>query len=110
MLNILKESITPETQTEKLEEIQKFKASYGWLKRFMDRFDLVQRRITGTGRTLPKDCKNQINHYLNQVQSFAKLYDPKCIFNFYESSFYMDSPGTYSIEKRGNFNYNLKAK
>ena len=93
--------MNPEANNEEKETIKNFKASYGWLKRFMNRFDLVQRRITGTGRTLPKDCKEQIKSYLGTIQEIAKTYNPKNIFNFDESSFYMDMPGNYAIEKRG---------
>jgi len=86
---------------EELKKIKDFKASAGWLQRFMNRNDLVRRRITGTGRTLPKDCKEQIKSYLGTIQEVAKTYDSNHVFNFDETSHYMDRPGNYAIEKRG---------
>jgi hypothetical protein len=101
MLKDLQENQNPQADKEELKKIEDFKASPGWLQRFMNRYDLVQRRITGTGRTLPKDCKDQVNSYLGTIQLVAKTYDPKHVFNYDETSHYMDRPGNYAIEKRG---------
>jgi hypothetical protein len=56
MLQDLVENQDLQANEEELKKIKDFKASNGWLQRFFNRNDLVRRRITGTGRTLPKDC------------------------------------------------------
>lgn len=79
----------------------KFLSSYGWLRRFMARHNLVLRRICGTGCLPPKNCAEKIDSYLNLVKAKISDYQPNEIFNFDESSFYMDMPGNYTIETRG---------
>ena len=56
MLQDLMENQDLLANEEELKKIKDFKASAGWLQRFMNRNDLVRRRIT---KTLPKDCKKQ---------------------------------------------------
>lgn len=73
----------------------------------MNRFNLCQRRITSSGRKLPSDCINIIKEYLNSIQEKVKNYPPNCIFNFDESSFYMDAVGNYSIEQIGTFTHQI---
>ena len=71
----------------------------------MRRHNLVIRRITGSGRTLPKDCVNTIKSYLNCVQGRRKDYPNDLVFGFDETSIYMDSFGSYSTETKGNFQF-----
>ena len=51
----------------------------------------------GSGRNLSKDCVEKIKKYLDFVQDKAKNYEPKSIYAFDETSFYMDAVGSYSI-------------
>jgi hypothetical protein len=69
----------------------------------MRRHNLVIRRISGSGRTLPKDCVNTIKSYLDFVQIRAREYEKKEIFAYDETSVFMDSFGSYSIETKGFF-------
>ena len=46
-----------------------FKASRGWLQNFMKRYNLSFRRITTTGRDLPKNCVQVVNEFLKEVKS-----------------------------------------
>lgn len=61
----------------------------------------MRRRVSGTGRTLPEDSIQKITSYLNQVQDIAENFERHAIFNFDESSFYMDMPGNYCLERKG---------
>ena len=69
----------------------------------MGRFNLVYRRISSSGRNLPKDFIEKIKNHLNLVQEAASRYEPSMILGFDESSFYMDAVGNYSIETKGTF-------
>jgi hypothetical protein len=79
----------------------KFQASSGWLCRFLGRFKLVTRRISGSGRELPKDCFKEINEYLKSVNGLMKSYAANAIISFDETSIYADMLGNYTYEKRG---------
>jgi hypothetical protein len=78
-----------------------FKASKGWANRFMNRFDLRNRRITGCGKNVSKECKTEIINYLKAVEKMRQNIPLKAIFNFDETSFYMDMPGNYTLAKKG---------
>ena len=44
----------------------RFKASQGWLRNFLKRYNLVLRRITSKGRSLPQNSIEKINHFLSK--------------------------------------------
>ena len=67
----------------------------------MARHNLCYRRITSSGRKLPKDFIDKIKEHLSSVQEKVTAYDFDMILGFDESSFYMDSIGNYTIEIRG---------
>jgi hypothetical protein len=69
----------------------------------MYRFKLGDRRITSSGRNLPKDFIEKIKSYLALVQEKVDKYGMGSIIGFEESSFYMDAVGNYSVEIRGNY-------
>ncbi|RNA25757.1 pogo transposable element with KRAB domain-like [Brachionus plicatilis] len=89
-------------KSESNEEI-KFKASIGWLRRFMKRKELVLRRISDSGRGIPNDCQNIVQEYIMNVNRIIadNNLQPYEIFNFDESSFYMCSPGNFTIDYKG---------
>ena len=70
----------------------------------MKRYNLAFRRITASGRELPKDCVEIIKKFLDEVKNKIedKGYRLNEIFGFDESSFYMDAPGIFSIAKKGS--------
>ncbi len=79
----------------------KFQASNGWLIRFLHRFNLVVRRISGSGREFPKDCHKEISDYLKSANRLMKGYASNAIISFDETSIYADMLGNYTYEKRG---------
>ena len=44
-----------------------FKASDGWVRKFMNRNNLVLRACTHKSQTLPKDLEDKINNFPNEV-------------------------------------------
>ena len=82
------------------DEKKSFKASYGWLRRFFERKNLAIRRVSGSGRGIPSNYHNIIIEYLRKIEKSIKdfKFKPNEIFNFDESSFYMCSPGNYTVD------------
>jgi hypothetical protein len=82
---------------------KKFQASYGWVRKFMRRNDLVIRRLSGSGRGFPSNCQNIVQEFVREVNTkiAGNNLTTSQIFNFDESSFYMCSPGNYTIDYRG---------
>jgi hypothetical protein len=50
-----------------------FSASNGWLDRFMKRKRLTNRRITTSGRELPRDAPIQINQFLTECEPYMQI-------------------------------------
>jgi hypothetical protein len=83
------------------DDLKTFKASYGWMRRFLNRYDLVKRKITSTGRGDPKASAEEIKEYLGEAYSFGKQFSLDQIINFDQASFYMEMVGNYTIRNRG---------
>ncbi len=79
----------------------KFQASGGWFTRFIKRHNLVVRRISGSGRELPKDCCVQIKEYLQKANTIMKEYSTNAIISFDETSIYADMLGSFTYEQKG---------
>ena len=79
------------------------KASRSWLQRFMKRYNLSNRRISGSGRAFPSNLKELISNYFNEIDNILskKKYKAHEIFNFDESCFRIDSPSSTTISKVG---------
>lgn len=94
---IIERLIAPETEST-------FKASYGWVRRFMKRYNLVLRRISGSGRAFKSDTAQVVTEYLRSVREIiaTEQFEDFEIINFDESSFYMDSVGNYSVATKGS--------
>lgn len=80
-------------------ELKHFQASYGWAKRFMRRYNLTLRIISGSGRAFTPNNVNVIHEYLKQAR--AMEYSENEIFNFDETSHYMDAVGSVTISVKG---------
>ena len=79
------------------------KIGYSWLNRFMRRYDLSLRRISGSGRAFPANTKEIIEAYLEELYGFITKhkYNKNQIFNFDETCIYMDMPSKYTVSHVG---------
>ena len=80
-----------------------FIASDGWLRGFLKRKSYTVRRITTTGRDLPKDFLETINEFhkecaLNFIDDDE--FDPNGLINMDETSIYIDKPSNYTYAKK----------
>jgi len=87
-----------------LAEIKKFRVSYGWCRRFMNRYRFSMRRISGSGRSFKPDTPIIIAKYLREIRELIREhgFTDDEIFNFDESSFYMDAVGAYTVAQKGS--------
>ena len=78
------------------------RASFSWIQRFMSRYNLSLRRISGSGRSFPSDTKNIIQNYLEELHRI--MLDNNFTSNqvFDETSFYMDMPSSYTFAHVGD--------
>jgi hypothetical protein len=99
-----------------------FKASNGWIHRFLNRFfafdkfccqknqillfkfrfrfNLVTRRISSSGRDLPKDCANTVYEYLKTLNQKLKSYSANEVISFDETSIYADMLENYTYDRK----------
>lgn len=78
-----------------------FKASSGWLDKFLKRNNLVLRRISSRGRALPTNSVDVIRRFIEKSNDVNSKRSLDKIYNFDESTIYLDSPENYTYEKRG---------
>lgn len=80
-----------------------FKASDGWKYNFLSRKNLVLRRITTTGRDLPRDALNTIRTFMNHCQVMRDMsnYSREIVLNADETTIYLDSPSNYTYDEKG---------
>ena len=69
----------------------------------MKRYNLVLRRMDGSGSgwSFKQDTPIIIVNYLKKVREKAKEFTEDEIFNFDESSFYMETVGNYTVSNKG---------
>ncbi|CAF0839337.1 unnamed protein product [Brachionus calyciflorus] len=74
----------------------------GWLVRFLNRNNFVLRRIASKGRSLPSNCAETINTFIDKCQEDNANRPRSHIYNFDETSIYLDSTDNYTYEVRGS--------
>ncbi len=84
-------------------QVKQFQASNGWLLRFLKRFNLVVRRISSSGRELPKNCSDIVYNYLKSVNQAIKnkQYSADEVIYFDETSICVNMLENHSYEKPG---------
>ena len=81
---------------------QQFKVSDGWLRWFLKRHNYSLRRLTTTGRDLPSDCLELIEHFLNNCETTLDDVNRVKIINMDETSIYLGFPANYTYAKKGS--------
>ncbi|CAF1117869.1 unnamed protein product [Brachionus calyciflorus] len=86
-----------------------FNASRGWLYRFLKRHNLVLRRVSTTGKDLPKNVKDIVSNYICSCQDISKEMAEKYgdsfrkyFFNMDETAIRLDDPGNYTYDVCGS--------
>ena len=80
-----------------------FSASNGWPTRFLPRKRLVVRRVTTSGRELPKDAGVQVDQFLSECAREYQVdgFDRDSLLNGDETSIYMDPNTNSTYEAQG---------
>ena len=80
-----------------------FKASPGWISRFMRRHKFVTRVKTTAGQSLPKNVSERIVDYVTTCSKRIRRNQLPlpCIANMDETAIWADMPGNSTIEVRG---------
>ena len=92
--------------------LSRFTASNGWLENFLIRNKLSLRRITSTGRALPRNTPIIVTDHLRKMAKLGRIYSKSEILNMDETNIQLDYPSKfYSIFifvllKLKNFNFN----
>ena len=84
-------------------DIPGFCASDGWLAKFLQRYNLVLRRITAKGRDLPKNIRAISLEWFAKCNYIFKkaLLNRRLLLNMDETSIYIDFPANYTFEECG---------
>lgn len=75
------------------------KGTNGWLVNFLLRHNLTLRRITTSGRALPRDSHKVVNKHLEKMALLALEYRKSAILNMDETNLQLDYPCEYYIFK-----------
>ena len=80
----------------------KFKASVGWLLKFLKRNKWVSRRITSSGRDLPENSIETIIDFFVKMKAFSNENEVEfdSIINMDETCVYLDFPSNNTCEKK----------
>jgi hypothetical protein len=72
-LIISKKKLLEKMQNELLQiNIPDFKGSNGWLDRFIKRYQIAKRRVTGSGKKLPEDMTELIWAHIGEVNELIE--------------------------------------
>ncbi|CAF1085979.1 unnamed protein product [Brachionus calyciflorus] len=85
------------------EGMYEFQCSNGWLNNFLKRKNFTLRRITTSGRELPKDSINIIKSFFTECQKVTNEsdFEPEILFNMDETTIYLDFPTNFTYESKG---------
>jgi len=85
-------------------ERKPFKASRGWLSNFLMRNRFCLRRVSTSGRDLPKDVHDQIFDFFTWISALFEMQNitKEQIINMDETAVYLDCPSNYTYAEIGS--------
>ena len=97
-------------QARTLSPDDEFKASRGWLQRFMKRHDLSLRRKTTVSQSVPSDVIPKLVSFILHLRLLqtSRVYSTDSIFAMDETACWMDMPGDTTIAPTGSRSVPLK--
>ena len=83
--------------------MSEFAASRGWLSNFLKRYNLILKRRTTTGPSVPKDLLGKLLSFVDFNKKQSELYNlqPSRIANKDETPSWADMPSATTIDQRG---------
>ena len=82
---------------------QAFKASAGWLYKFMARNQLVNRRVTSVGQKMPDNARELAIDYFEVLDSMKGKKEHVVVANMDETPCWFDIPSTTTVDFKGIF-------
>ena len=80
-----------------------FRASEGWLQKFLKRHSLSLRRTTSIQQKLPADLEKKLERFMQDVKALREIHQfpDNLIINMDETPIYFDMPKAHTIAKTG---------
>ena len=80
---------------------EQFKASRGWLCRFLRRHKLTRRAITSVGQSIPANAPLLAKNFIRDCKNAAQVNSTQYAANMDETPFWFDLPASYSFDFSG---------
>jgi hypothetical protein len=92
------------------EDLPDFKASPGWVSKFLTRWGFCLRRSTTTGQLLPVDADSKLLSFWKYIASTKTTWNinDANIGNMDETAVWVDMPGNYTVEMVGRKSVPIK--
>ena len=102
-LPVQRQDICRYAKTVILQHNPSFKASAGWLEKFMTRHSLCLRRATSIQQKLPAQLQKKLETFMHELIAVRSLYnfDENLILNMDETPMWFDIPRNYTIARKG---------
>ena len=88
--------------------VELFRGSKGWLSNFLARHDYSLRRINSMGKDLPKDISKTIHKFIDTCENKRANFTRAQIYNWDETHVELDSPSSYTYDKKGTTKIHAK--
>ena len=88
----------------------RFKASAGWLRRFMVTYKITMRRRTTLAQCVPSDLADKVTSYITRIRRLRMTYNysARCMAAMDETGLQLDMPGSTTLETQGTRSVGIK--